>query len=128
MSMSAPKTAFLSTLPVRGATLYKGTGKELYQFLSTLPVRGATDRQREAAEKGEISIHAPREGSDHSAEGLASLVQQFLSTLPVRGATLESLIKKKNILISIHAPREGSDMSSCKDMSGFRFDFYPRSP
>ena len=58
----------------------------------------------------DISIHAPREGSDHVATNIAFLLEIFQSTLPVRGATAEQFIRqcaKHNI--SIHAPREGSD-------------------
>ena len=79
----------------------------------------------------EISIHAPREGSDlwgwpassatsyfyprsPRGERLSPLLElyvqpAFLSTLPARGATAEAQNYKKTLLISIHAPREGSD-------------------
>ena len=61
------------------------TGKAL--FLSTLPARGATGALEEAQAAMDISIHAPREGSDLAtfADGSANSV--FLSTLPARGAT-----------------------------------------
>ena len=41
--------------------------KEIYmeKFLSTLPARGATVGGNVAVVVGNISIHAPREGSDH---------------------------------------------------------------
>ena len=35
-----------------------------------------------------ISIHAPREGSDDAVLALAATCATFLSTLPARGATL----------------------------------------
>ena len=35
----------------------------------------------------QISIHAPREGSDLSSSSQISAPSKFLSTLPVRGAT-----------------------------------------
>ena len=58
-----------------------------YKFLSTLPARGAT-AVTDAGEKAlDISIHAPREGSDPTAPGG---------------------IRRLDV-ISIHAPREGSD-------------------
>ena len=56
-------------------------------FLSTLPARGATHYLQNKRRRTEISIHAPREGSDGFHRGVQRLV----------------------ILISIHAPREGSD-------------------
>ena len=60
------------------------------QFQSTLPVRGATTLEITNTHDTNISIHAPREGSDQSI---------FLSILPLP--------------ISIHAPREGSDGVLC---------------
>ena len=57
----------------------------------------------------EISIHAPREGSDGSQYAGASGNLLFLSTLPARGATLGIYAIKDTLAISIHAPREGSD-------------------
>ena len=78
-----------------------------------------------------ISIHAPREGSDHEhlylqryqrhfyprsprgerleSEQHAASYERFLSTLPARGATDGGQCLAAAHLISIHAPREGSD-------------------
>ena len=57
----------------------------------------------------QISIHAPREGSD-VAQGLFVLPGGvFLSTLPARGATKLLGGPHGRRKISIHAPREGSD-------------------
>ena len=80
----------------------------------------------------DISIHAPREGSDQLPAGAEAHVEQFLSTLPARGATgscrlsaawktflstlpargatLTVLLHRADGAISIHAPREGSDL------------------
>ena len=57
-------------------------------FLSTLPARGATRRAvySDACNMA-ISIHAPREGSDHRSVLSFTLQREFLSTLPARGAT-----------------------------------------
>ena len=75
----------------------------------------------------DISIHAPREGSD----GLFAVAFQATKIsihAPREGSDIaqQNLVVNK-ILISIHAPREGSD--SC---SAFTTptppDFYPRSP
>ena len=81
--------AFLSTLPVRGATLLCDGGLALdVRFLSTLPVRGATVFLCRACYLLiRISIHAPREGSDHFLSLPWFCNNAFLSTLPVRGAT-----------------------------------------
>jgi len=58
----------------------------------------------------EISIHAPREGSDRCYFNPLKSRKGFQSTLPVRGATGGAnsfLLAPRDI--SIHAPREGSD-------------------
>ena len=57
----------------------------------------------------EISIHAPREGSDHLNDDFLFRHGSFLSTLPARGATHPHLHTLLLVEISIHAPREGSD-------------------
>ena len=80
-------------------------------FQSTLPVRGATGVGGHGEHAGDISIHAPRAGSDptpgartnpcwdfnprspcgerHQAFAVMCVSGSFQSTLPVRGATLE---------------------------------------
>ena len=103
-------TLFQSTLPARGATAPDADGDPFFLFQSTLPARGATHAPARALDGLlDISIHAPREGSDvkHS-EFLISPqyfnprsprgerrrgrrdsvnVGLFQSTLPARGAT-----------------------------------------
>ena len=56
-----------------------------------------------------ISIHAPRTGSDFQQIANLTGIVQFQSTLPARGATLVSDVIRLSITISIHAPRTGSD-------------------
>ena len=56
----------------------------------------------------DVSIHAPREGSDHSL-AIASHSLLFQSTPPVRGATTTLPPTALTAQVSIHAPREGSD-------------------
>ena len=81
-------SVFLSTLPARGATAFPGAGwPSTRTFLSTLPARGATLLAFEYQSTKTISIHAPREGSDHAASAQAMYDYGFLSTLPARGAT-----------------------------------------
>ena len=128
---------FQSTLPVWGAT--GGTqsptsGREAFQ--STLPVWGATHSFNSCSiTKLNISIHAPRVGSDpfdreieivffgyfnprspcgerqRSIQNI-EIINQFQSTLPVWGATTSSTSSSMPISISIHAPRVGSDTLS----------------
>ena len=57
----------------------------------------------------QISIHAPREGSDSSSVSRRPSGVTFLSTLPARGATIVQKRGPTLCAISIHAPREGSD-------------------
>ena len=82
-------------------------GRQIFQ--STLPVRGATIDCDIRRMPKEISIHAPRAGSDplSCTRGIASHV--FQSTLPVRGATYHMAEIQESRQISIHAPRAGSD-------------------
>ena len=65
MLSARPRAAFQSTLPARGATIQLFA--ELpnpFQFQSTLPARGATTGADGILKSVEISIHAPRTGSD----------------------------------------------------------------
>ena len=55
---------FQSTLPARGATWWGVVCMTFDVFQSTLPARGATGSCIELFDAREISIHAPRTGSD----------------------------------------------------------------
>ena len=57
------------------------------KFQSTLPARGATIPNVSGANVVDISIHAPRTGSDIHGLGYTNLEGLFQSTLPARGAT-----------------------------------------
>ena len=61
---SAPSPSFQSTLPARGATNNHVIYLQADLFQSTLPARGATNQIVKAMGLIDISIHAPREGSD----------------------------------------------------------------
>ena len=74
-------------------------------FLSTLPARGATEPCILVFVRFNISIHAPREGSDRTGKIYLSVGH-----------------------ISIHAPREGSDPQTISAARCPLWDFYPRSP
>ena len=79
-------------------------------FQSTLPVRGATVAAMTVENELDISIHAPRAGSDSMCRVLPSVSMKFQSTLPVRGATrVQPPHDGRGHAISIHAPRAGSD-------------------
>ena len=57
----------------------------------------------------EVSIHAPRVGSDNQVMFTAIAAKLFQSTLPVWGATSPLKISPAQLKVSIHAPRVGSD-------------------
>ena len=96
---------FQSTLPVRGATVSQYNNKNnINKFQSTLPVRGATGILSLSIIFINISIHAPRAGSDKND---FTLHQHFS--------------------ISIHAPRAGSDNDINLQKINF-VNFNPRSP
>ena len=59
--------------------------------------------------RNEISIHAPRVGSDETFDDGAPETDQFQSTLPAWGATERCACLARVVIISIHAPRVGSD-------------------
>ena len=82
---------------------------DVSQFQSTLPVWGATLLARRAPALLDISIHAPRVGSDLVIHRNHRMRAPFQSTLPVWGATILSNKSPAAELISIHAPRVGSD-------------------
>ena len=118
-------------------------------FQSTLPIRGATQLTGSAADRMDISIHAPHTGSDSSCfpsppirqdfnprspYGERQLHQashpslfRFQSTLPIRGATWQIEQQAAGIVISIHAPHTGSDTRSSRRSERLKH-FNPRSP
>ena len=111
---------------------------------------GATLDRFNNAKRAEISIHAPRVGSDlffpkgwplfvhfnprspcgerQNSNARAILDAIFQSTLPVWGAT--HLISSLHIvgLISIQAPRVGSDSPITSRSTSAKANFNPRSP
>jgi len=104
-------TAFQSTLPVWGATYTRRYHqRHTCVFQSTLPVWGATGQIPAHRQlRLEISIHAPRVGSDGGDGQSHSARARFQSTLPVWGATDNHYPAIYIMYISIHAPRVGSD-------------------
>ena len=83
---------------------------ERIEFQSTLPARGATVTRPTKCNRCEISIHAPRTGSDAGWLISSAITSVFQSTLPARGATPYCGTKMLLKNISIHAPRTGSDL------------------
>ena len=87
------------------------------KFQSTLPARGATLLLTGSIAQSDISIHAPRTGSDGYQLLINHQHLQFQSTLPARGATFARTDTRERPFISIHAPRTGSDAQSAKTAS-----------
>ena len=119
------------------------------EFQSTLPVGGATTTDGYTYEGDNISIHAPRGGSDrqrrwsscpvrdfnprspwgerHKVTLPVDVPQRFQSTLPVGGATWSTDSWMYRWVISIHAPRGGSDYKWLETPFPCH-NFNPRSP
>ena len=98
------------------------------RFQSTLPGWGATIRGLQHFIPLEISIHAPRMGSDAA---VGSVCPGFLG-ISIHAPRMGSDGRTRrphprNQLISIHAPRMGSDNASIKDVTS-EYNFNPRSP
>ena len=141
---------FQSTLPARGATSARVTGLPLVaDFNPRSPHGERLELAKAQIATEEISIHAPRTGSDEvtawqmqeftsfqstlparGATGLRTtwtMRCRFQSTLPARGATPMRVRDRRMVCISIHAPRTGSDSHSLCTIRARRH-FNPRSP
>ena len=90
--MSINAVSFLSTLPARGATSHAIANIGRVYDISIHAPREGSDFEFFLADQcaEQISIHAPREGSDKVPFGYISITH----------------------FISIHAPREGSDAAN----------------
>ena len=96
-------------------------------FQSTLPARGATGEQYATTSYVDISIHAPRTGSD--IIGAGTIVRPLTISIhaPRTGSDVEISDLSRGGDISIHAPRTGSDHAMFLPHTG-RHYFNPRSP
>ncbi len=77
-------------------------------FQSTLPVKGATGADINWDAADDISIHAPREGSD-IAHPTKTPIMNISIHAPREGSDVAQQSIRHEQTISIHAPREGSD-------------------
>ena len=79
-------------------------------FQSTLPARGATKFRKQYFQRLNISIHAPRTGSDQAAVVALTGNGDFNPRSP-HGERRWNIGRRNNVRdISIHAPRTGSDV------------------
>ena len=81
-------------------------------FQSTLPARGATYAVPVGLYSADISIHAPRTGSDSPTCAHSSTAVHFNPRSPHGERPIVTIDKVIDIFISIHAPRTGSDHRS----------------
>ena len=88
---------------------------------------GATTCTVQGREQTDISIHAPRVGSDYRGHGAFRIGEHFNPRSPCGERRCRSGQPDRLVAISIHAPRVGSDGNPvffCQ----FPVDFNPRSP
>ncbi len=79
---------FQSTPPVRGATNGVGANSAVMNVSIHAPREGSDILDRCFPPASAVSIHAPREGSDEQLADLTPEMKEFQSTPPVRGATI----------------------------------------
>ena len=104
---------FQSTLPVWGATIQANLIGALIDISIHAPRVGSDVLSTDRGIAIPISIHAPRVGSDAMSALSRCVLLLFQSTLPVWGATLAKTgMLHFSVSISIHAPRVGSDCFS----------------
>ena len=89
-------------------------------FQSTPPVKAATRGCRPSRKLDSISIHAAREGGDHTPTFKRLIIGEFQSTPPVKAATLRAALCALQGHISIHAAREGGDAPPSLPNTSFR--------
>ena len=121
---------FLSTLPARGATPPEWLGQRFLDISIHAPREGSDVSIFLGGHlHAPISIHAPREGSDPSSRmARISMQLRFLSTLPARGATLRlSAAPAGRKYFYPRSPR-GERLPDCWITWLILIDFYPRSP
>ena len=110
---------FQSTLPARGATTVEDIRYEICEISIHAPRTGSDFCHWSTDRLVSISIHAPRTGSDKSRRAQSVCQKIFQSTLPARGATVALRQQPCDRLrISIHAPRTGSDQKQAGKANG----------
>ena len=108
-NLSAALKVFQSTLPVRGATTNFGGFRDKINISIHAPRAGSDFFLTSSNCSLSISIHAPRAGSDKLKDGIIDASENFNPRSPCgeRRNLCNIIFLKKGI--SIHAPRAGSD-------------------
>ena len=130
--MFAPGSAemfwFQSTLPVRGATPVPASAGRYIQVSIHAPRAGSDCTFTAFRVTGfAVSIHAPRAGSDRSRRAKSCGAAPFQSTLPVRGATYKPMYGGALQVFQSTLPVRGATMRF-PPTSGVNLSFNPRSP
>ena len=119
---------FQSTLPARGATgLWFFDRRAVEDISIHAPREGSDTTTSPRAMICGISIHAPREGSDACEQAVAPKLRNFNPRSPRGERPTRYGGVATQCTISIHAPREGSDVR-WRGSARPRRDFNPRSP
>ena len=118
---------FQSTLPARGATSLGQIGAQGGEISIHAPRTGSDEHGHKTADGQPISIHAPRTGSDAHAPPSAPAGYPFQSTLPARGATAMCAMLQVPPLFQSTLPARGATWTCCRS-SAAQTHFNPRSP
>ena len=118
---------FQSALPKKGATVFI---QWYYRQCRNFNPRSQRRERRADLESEaidlDISIRAPKEGSDRRLLFIGFRCYAFQSALPKKGATKIIRPRTRHDPISIRAPKEGSDLY-CRFIIFRAFYFNPRS-
>ena len=108
--LTAPRWNFNPCSPCgERPTIFSQAALQFPEFQSMLPVRGATGAAPLQPGRADISIHAPRAGSDQHIGGLFVQDTDFNPCSPCGERPWVVWAVNSQQLISIHAPRAGSD-------------------
>ena len=108
-NLTADSVTFQSTLPARGATARMTTNYRQLNFNPRSPHGERHGTTENAPEVADISIHAPRTGSDAAHVGI--YIGNGISIhAPRTGSDYADGVFQSLPDISIHAPRTGSDL------------------
>ena len=128
MILTGTPIQFQSTLPARGATWAESANRKANQDFNPRSPHGERRRLRLPRHApGNISIHAPRTGSDQVGAKVGASLFLFQSTLPARGATRAPLRRSRRCPFQSTLPARGAT-GFMGNPAGFLRHFNPRSP
>ena len=107
--------------------MLSGVAETLMEISIHAPRTGSDQPQRVEIILGNISIHAPRTGSDMALRMRCAPRSHFNPRSPHGERRLADVVPAPQLRISIHAPRTGSDGSNFS-FDEQPYDFNPRSP